>query len=152
MDCFPLEGFNHMTNIDVLICDSFVYSGFSWCSVLWEYPVYPIKDNFPTPIIDQIINACSRHESFSFMDGFSGYNQIQIRKEDHYKNAFTIPWGTFAYRVMPFGLKNIGATFQRAMTHCFHDIIHIMLVYLDNLIARSQKQAQHIDNLRQVFL
>ena len=86
------------------------------------------------------------------MDGFSRYNQIQIRKEGCYKTAFTTPWGTFSYRVMPFGLKNIGATFQHAMTHCFHDLIHIMLVYLDNLIAWSRKQAQHIDDLWQVFL
>ena len=69
------------------------------------------KDNFPTPFIDQLIDACAGHEVLSFMDGFSGYNQIQIRKEDQYKTAFTTPWGTFAYRVMPFGLKNAGATF-----------------------------------------
>ena len=58
------------------------------------------------------------------MDSFSEYNQIQIRKEDQYKTAFTTPWGTFSYRVMPFGLKNAGATFQRAMTYCFHDLVH----------------------------
>ena len=86
------------------------------------------------------------------MDGFFGYNQIQIRKEDHYKTAFTTPWGTFTYRVMPFGLKNAGSTFQRAMTYCFHDLIHIILVYLDDLTARSPKRAQHIDDLREVFL
>ena len=85
------------------------------------------------------------------MDGFFGYNQIQIWKEDRHKTTFTTPWGTFAYRFIPFGLKNDGATFQRAMTCCFHDLIHIMLVYLDNLIARSQKQAQHIDDFPQVF-
>ena len=53
---------------------------------------------------------------------------------------------------MPFGLKNVGATFQHAMTYCFHDLIHIILVYLDDLTTRSLKQAQHIDDLRQVFL
>ena len=53
---------------------------------------------------------------------------------------------------MPFGLKNVGATFQHAMTYCFHDLIHIILVYLDDLTALSRKQAQHIDNLHQVFL
>ena len=71
------------------------------------------------------------------MDGFSGYNQIQIRKEDQYKTSFTTSWGTFSYRVMPFGLKNAGATFQQAMTYCFHDLVHILLVYLDDLTARS---------------
>ena len=85
------------------------------------------------------------------MNGFSGYNQIQIRKEDRYKTAFTTPWGTFTYQVMPFDLNNDRATFQRAMTYCFRDLIHIMLVYLDNLIAQSQKQAQHMDDLWQAF-
>ena len=60
---------------------------------------------------------------------------------------FTTLWGTFTYRVMPFSLKNVRATFQRSMTHCFCNLTHIMLVYLDNLIAWSQKQAQHIDDL-----
>ena len=95
------------------------------------------KDNLPTPFIHQIINVCTKHDVFSFMDIFFGYNQIQIWEEDHYKTTFTTPWGTFAYRVMPFGLKNVGATFQHDVIHCFCDLIHIMLVYLDNLIAWS---------------
>ena len=66
------------------------------------------------------------------MDGFSGYNQIQIHSADQYKTAFTTPWGNFAYRVMPFGLKNAGATFQWAMTYIFHDLAHIILTYLDD--------------------
>jgi hypothetical protein len=77
------------------------------------------KDNFPTPFIDQIINDCAEHEALSFMDSFSGYNQIQIHPSDQYKTAFTTPWGTFAYHVMPFGLKNTRATFQRSMTYIF---------------------------------
>jgi hypothetical protein len=72
---------------------------------------YP-KDNFPTPFIDQIIDDYAGHEALSFMDGFSRYNQIQIHPTDQYKTAFTTPRGTFAYRVMPFGLKNIDAMFQ----------------------------------------
>ena len=90
--------------------------------------------------------------SFSFMNGFSGYNQIQIWKENRYKNAFTTPWGTFTYQVIPFGIKNVGDTFHCSMTHCFRDLIHIMLAYHDNLIAMSHKQAQHIDDLWQAFL
>jgi hypothetical protein len=85
------------------------------------------------------------------MDGFSGYNQIQIHPADQYKTTFTTPWGTFSYRVMPFGLKNAGATFQWAMTYVFHDLSHIILAYLDDLTARSKKQTQHLDDLRVVF-
>jgi hypothetical protein len=72
------------------------------------------KDNFPTPFIDQIIDECEGCEAFSFMDGFSGYNQKQIKLEDQHKTTFICPWGTFAYHKMPFGLKNAGATFQGA--------------------------------------
>jgi hypothetical protein len=69
------------------------------------------------------------------MDGFSGYNQIQIYQADKYKTAFITSWSTFSYRVMPFGLKNIGANFQCTMTYAFHDFSHITLAYLDNLTA-----------------
>jgi hypothetical protein len=64
------------------------------------------KDNFLTPFIDQILDECAGREVFSFMDEFSGYNQIQIKPEDQHKTTFIYPWGTFAYRKMPFGLKN----------------------------------------------
>ena len=69
------------------------------------------KDNYPTPFINQIIDECARCEIFSFMDGFSGYNQINICPQDQSKTAFIFPWGTFAYRKLPFGLKNEGGTF-----------------------------------------
>jgi hypothetical protein len=64
------------------------------------------KDNYPTLFIDQIIDECAGFEAFSFMDGFSGYNQIQIKPKDQHKTTFICPWGTFAYRKIPFGLKN----------------------------------------------
>jgi hypothetical protein len=109
------------------------------------------KDNFPMPFIDQIIDDCAGHEALSFMDGFSGYNQIQIHPADQYKTAFITPWGTFSYRVMPFGLKNAGATFQRAMTYIFHDLAKIILAYLDDLTSQSKKHTQHLNDLRIIF-
>jgi hypothetical protein len=69
------------------------------------------------------------------MDGFSGYTQIQIKTEDQHKTAFICPWGTFSYRKMPFGLKNVGAMFQRAMSFSFHDLKHIFKAYLDALAS-----------------
>ena len=69
------------------------------------------KENYPMPFIDQIIDACAGSEVFSFMDGFFGYNKIQIKPEDQHKTNFICPWGTFAYKKIPFGLKNTGATF-----------------------------------------
>ena len=77
------------------------------------------------------------------MDGFSGYNQIQIKPEDQHKTAFICPWGTFAYRKMPFGLKNVVATFQRAMTLIFHDLKMIIEVYLDDLTAHSHLRVRY---------
>ena len=88
---------------------------------------------------------------FSFMDGFSRYNQIQIKPEDQHKTAFICPWGTFAYRKIPFGLKNAGATFQRAMTLIFHDLKSIIEVFLDDLAAHSRMRMRHPYHLRLVF-
>jgi hypothetical protein len=109
------------------------------------------KDNFPIPFIDQIINDCADHESLSFMDGFSDYNQIQIHLAYQYKTTFTTPWGTFSYHIMPFGIKNASAIFERDMTYVFHDLSCIILDYLDDLTARSKKRTQHLDDLRIIF-
>ncbi|PKI67593.1 hypothetical protein CRG98_012016 [Punica granatum] len=73
------------------------------------------KDNFPLPHIDVLVDNTACHAQFSFMGGFSGYNQIRMAEKDKLKTTFTTMWGTFCNRVMPFGLKNAGATYQRAM-------------------------------------
>lgn len=65
------------------------------------------KDYFPLPTIDMIVDLTAGHEMLSLMDGFFSYNQIKITEEDQHKIAFTTPWGTFCYQVMPFGLKNV---------------------------------------------
>uniref|UniRef100_A0A2N9FV23 Integrase catalytic domain-containing protein n=1 Tax=Fagus sylvatica TaxID=28930 RepID=A0A2N9FV23_FAGSY len=86
---------------------------------------------------------------FSFMDGFSGYNQIKMAEEDKSKTAFITHWGTFVYDVMPFGLKNAGATYQRAMVTLFHDMIHHEIeVYVDDMIAKSRTAQDHLTDLR----
>ena len=64
------------------------------------------KDHFPLPFIDQMIEKLSGHEYYYFLDGYSGYNQIPVALEDQEKTTFTCPYGTFAYRRMPFGLCN----------------------------------------------
>jgi hypothetical protein len=70
------------------------------------------KDNFLTPFIDQILDECVGSEVFYFMDGFSGYNQIQIKLEDQHKTTFICPWGTFSYRKCLLALKTSRETFQ----------------------------------------
>ena len=85
------------------------------------------------------------------MDGFSRYNQIQIKLKDQHKTAFICPWGTFAYWKMPFGLKNAGATFERVMTLIFNDLKTIIEVYLNDLAAHSRLRVHHPYHLRLVF-
>ena len=89
---------------------------------------------------------------FSFMDGFSGYNQIKMAPEDMEKTTFITLWGTFCYKVMSFGLKNVGATYQWAMVTLFHDMIHKEIeVYVDDMIAKSRIEDEHIINLQKLF-
>jgi hypothetical protein len=110
------------------------------------------KDNFPTPFIDQIVDDYVGSEIFSLMDGFSGYNQINIVPEDQHKTTFICPWGTFAYRKLPFGVKKTGATFQCAMSYAFHDINHIVKPYLDDLPAHSMCRVDHPIHLQAIFI
>jgi hypothetical protein len=118
-----------------------------FCDLNKAYP----KDNFPTPFINQILDECVGSKVFSFMDGFSGYNQIYIKPKDQHKMTFICPWGTFTYQKMPFDLKNAGATFQRAMTFAFHNLKHIVEAYLDDLAAHSRKRVDHPKHLRLIF-
>lgn len=91
------------------------------------------KDHFPLPFIDQVLDTLARKKLFSFLVGFSGYNQIQIAPKDQDKTTFTCPWGTFSYRVLPFGLCNAPATFQRAILNIFSDLINEGLeIYMDD--------------------
>ena len=91
------------------------------------------KDHFPLPFIDQMLERLAGHEYYCFLDGYSGYNQIPIAPEDQEKTTFTCPFGTFAYRRMPFGLCNAPATFQRCMISIFSDMIERFLeVFMDD--------------------
>ena len=75
-----------------------------------------------------------------------------MAQEDMEKTTFLTMWGTFCYKVMPFGLKNTGATYQRAMVTLFHDMMHKEIeVYVDDMIAKSQGEDEHVVNLRKLF-
>ncbi|KAI5335268.1 hypothetical protein L3X38_025401 [Prunus dulcis] len=91
------------------------------------------KDYFPMPFIDQMLERLAGHSYYCFLDGYSGYNQIVIAPEDQEKTTFTCPFGTFAYRRMPFGLCNAPATFQRCMLAIFSDMIERFIeVFMDD--------------------
>ncbi|KAL5583274.1 hypothetical protein UlMin_015716 [Ulmus minor] len=92
------------------------------------------KDHFPLPFIDQILERVAGHPFYCFLDGYSGYYQIEISLEDQEKTTFTCPFGTFAFRRMPFGLCNAPATFQRCMMSIFSDMVEkCMEVFMDDL-------------------
>jgi hypothetical protein len=82
-----------------------------------------IKDNYLLPNMETLLQRVTGSKIMSMLDGFSGYNQVLVRKEDQNKTTFTTPWGTFEYLRMPFGLLNAGATFQRAMDFAFHELM-----------------------------
>ena len=91
--------------------------------------------------MDLLIDSVARSAMFSFMDGFSGYNQIRMAPKDAEKTAFRTPMGNFYYIVMPLGLKNASATYQRAMTAIFHDMMHQELEdYVDDIVDKSKKR------------
>ena len=88
----------------------------------------------------------------SLLDGYLGYNQILVHEKDQDKTAFTTPWGTFQYAKMPFGLKNAGATFQRAMDISFANEKDVFLViYLDDLTVFSGSDDKNLHHLRVFF-
>ena len=102
--------------------------------------------------MDLLIDSAAGNAMFSFMDGFSGYNQIKMAPKDAEKTAFRTPMGNFYYTVMPFGLKNAGATYQRAMTAIFHDMMHKELEdYVDDRVVKSRKREEHFRVLKRVF-
>nr|CAN73642.1 hypothetical protein VITISV_007331 [Vitis vinifera] len=110
------------------------------------------KDDFPLPHIDLLVDSTAGHSMLSFMDGFSGYNQLLMAPEDMEKTTFITKWGTYCYRVMPFGLKNAGATYQRVATTLFHDMMHKDVeVYVDDMIVKSRGRADHLDALERFF-
>uniref|UniRef100_A0A2N9I023 Uncharacterized protein n=1 Tax=Fagus sylvatica TaxID=28930 RepID=A0A2N9I023_FAGSY len=110
------------------------------------------KDPFPLPRIDQLVDSASGHERMSFLDAFQGYHQIPMAHSDQEKTAFITPKGVYCYRVMPFGLKNAGATYQRMVTGMFgHLIGNTVEAYIDDMLIKSKKKTSHVEDLREVL-
>ena len=108
------------------------------CINFWDVNKACPKDDFPLPNIDTIVDLTLGHSMFSLMDRFLAYNHIRIAPKDQEKTTFTCAWGMFCWNVMPFGLKNVGATYQWAMTTIFHDMMHIFMEdYVDDILAKS---------------
>ena len=110
------------------------------------------KDHFPLPFVDQMLERVAWHEFYCFLDGYSGYNQIEIALEDQEKITFTFPFGTFAFRKMPFELCNAPGTFQWCMMGIFSDMIeHILEIFMDDFSVFGYSYEGCLENLRRVL-
>ncbi|XP_024006401.1 uncharacterized protein LOC112082919 [Eutrema salsugineum] len=110
------------------------------------------KDCFPLPRIDQVVEATAGNELLSFMDAFSGYNQIFMHPDDREKTTFITDRGTYCYKVMPFGLKNAGATYQCLVNKMFADQLGCtMEVYIDDMLVKSMVAGDHVGHLKRCF-
>ncbi|KAL0430667.1 UNVERIFIED_CONTAM: Transposon Ty3-G Gag-Pol polyprotein [Sesamum radiatum] len=112
---------------------------------------YP-KDSYPLPRIDALIDSTSGCELMSFLDAFQGYNQIRLAKEDQQKTSFVTDQEIFCYNVMPFSLKNAGATYERLVNHKFREQIgKTMEVYIDDMLVKSKRKEDHAQDLQECF-
>ena len=110
------------------------------------------KDSFPLPRIDQLVDSTAGHKLLTFMDTFSGYNQIRMTKEDQEKTSFITSQGLYYYKVMHFGLKNAGATYQRLVNKMFSkQICRNVEVYMDDMLVKSREELAHLDDLKETF-
>ena len=111
-----------------------------------------LKDSYPLPRIDTLVDSTARRELISFMDVFSGYNQIKMNEDDQERTSFVTSQGLFCYKVMSFGLKNAGATYQRLMNKMYaHQIGRNVQVYVDDMLVKSLRENNHLDDLQETF-
>ena len=110
------------------------------------------KDPFPLPRIDQLVDATVGHHSMSFLDTFQGYHQIPLALDDQEKTSFVTLIRNYHYKVMPFGLKNTGSTYQRMMTKMFESQMGKNIeVYIDDMMVKSKIVFKHIGDLADIF-
>ncbi|KAK8951666.1 hypothetical protein KSP39_PZI003233 [Platanthera zijinensis] len=110
------------------------------------------KDSFPLLRIDQLVDSIVGHQLLSFMDTYSGYNQIRMDPADEEHTAFRTDKGIYCYKVMSFGLKNVGAIYQRLMNKVFKELIgRSMEVYVDDMLVKSVRREDHLEDLEKCF-
>ena len=110
------------------------------------------KDPFPMPRIDQLVDATAGHPRISFLDAFQGYHQIPLALEDQEKTVFVSPTGNYHYKVMSFGLKNAGSTYQRMMTRMFEPQSGKNIeIYVDDMVVKSKVVSGHLGDLGGIF-
>jgi hypothetical protein len=125
-----------------------ISSGWRMCVDYRKLNLATRKDHFPLPFMDQMIERLAGKSFYCFLDGYSGYNQIVINPEDQEKTTFTCPFGTYAYRRMPFGLYNAPTTFQRCMMNIFsYYVERIIEVFMDDFTVYGDFFDKCLENL-----
>ena len=110
------------------------------------------KDSYPFPQVDIPIDLTARHQLLSFMNAYSSYNQIKLDEAEQEKTSFVTNQGLFCYKVMPFDLKNADATYQRLMNKMFaHQIGINVQVYMNDMLVKSRREDDHLDDLKETF-
>ena len=110
------------------------------------------KDPFPMPKIDQLVDATVGHPRMSFLDAFQGYHQIPLALDDQEKTTFVTPIENYHYKVMPFGLKNAGFTYQRMMTRMFESQLGKNIeIYMDDMVVKSKVVSEHLGDLGDIL-
>jgi len=110
------------------------------------------KDSYPLPSIDALVDSASGCRLLSFLDAFSGYNQIMMHPKDECKTAFMTELSCYCYKVMPFGLKNVGVTYQRLMDRVLTPMLGWNVqAYVDDMVVTSQQREQHVADLEDLF-
>ena len=110
------------------------------------------KDPFPMPRIDQLVDATIGHSRISFLDAVQGYHQIPLTLDDQEKTVFVTPTKNYHYKVMPFGLKNVGSTYQQMMTKMFEPQLGRSIeVYVDDMVVKTKVVFEHVDDLTNIF-
>jgi hypothetical protein len=110
------------------------------------------KVPYPLPCIDQIVDSTAGCETPSFLDVYSGYHQIKMKESDQLATSFITPFGIYCYTIMPFGLRNAGATYQRCMNHVFgENISRTVEAYVDDIVVKIRKSSNLLSDLEITF-
>ncbi|KAK8574820.1 hypothetical protein V6N12_062498 [Hibiscus sabdariffa] len=153
VQCVPKKGgMTVVTNDENELLPTRMVTGWRICMDYRKLNKATKKDHFPLPFIGQMLDRLAGKEFYCFLDGYSGYNQISIASEDQEKTTFTCPYGTYAFRRMPFGLCNAPATFQRCMLAIFSDMVEEFLeVLMDDFSVLGETFDSFLGNLAKVL-
>ena len=153
IQCVPKKGgITVVPNQDDELIPSKTITGWRVCMDYRKLNKATRKDHFPLPFIDQMLDKLAGQEYYCFLDGYSGYNQIAIHPDDQEKTTFTCPYGTFAFRRMPFGLCNAPGTFQRCMMAIFSDMLEEgMEIFMDDFSVFGSTYDQCLGILEKVL-